>query len=55
VLFTATTDGAFIVDEPATLAQRAELAATRGFVPFFDRGPGYRQLSGRDCAEADLI
>ena len=29
-------------------------AAERGFVPFFDRGPGYRQLSGRDYAEVDV-
>jgi hypothetical protein len=24
-------------------------------VPFFDRGPGYRQLSGRDYAEVDIV
>jgi N-methylhydantoinase B len=48
-------DVAWKVDAPATEARRAELRASRGFVPFFDRGPGYRQLSGRDYAEVDLL
>jgi N-methylhydantoinase B len=43
------------VDLAATQAQRDRLRASRGFVPFFDRGPGYRQLSGRDYAEVDLL
>jgi N-methylhydantoinase B len=43
------------VDTSATQAQRARLRATRGVIPFFDRGPGYRQLSGRDYAEVDLV
>ena len=30
----------------------SKLRGSRGFVPFFDRGPGYRQLSGRDYAES---
>ena len=38
-----------------TQARRDELRATRGFMPFFDRGPGYRQLSGRPYAELDLL
>ena len=36
---------------PATERLRDELRSERGFVPFIDRGPGYRQLSGRDYAE----
>jgi N-methylhydantoinase B len=47
-------DGSYGVDESATRARRDELRAQRGFVPFFDRGPGYRQLSGREYAELDL-
>jgi N-methylhydantoinase B len=43
------------VDAQATEVRRAELRASRGFVPFFDRGAGYRQLSGRDYAEVDLL
>jgi N-methylhydantoinase B len=46
---------AFEVDPSATDTQREKLRRLRGFVPFFDRGPGYRQLSGRDYAEVDLI
>jgi N-methylhydantoinase B len=43
------------VDVKATEQRRRERRAGRGFVPFFDRGPGYRQLSGRDYAEVDLL
>src|SRR5438067_383571 len=43
------------VDADATGRRRDELRAQRGFVPFFDRGPGYRQLSGREFAEVDLV
>jgi N-methylhydantoinase B len=43
------------VDAHATERLRDELRAQRGFVPFFDRGPGYRQLSGREFAEVDLV
>jgi N-methylhydantoinase B len=43
------------VDADATGRRRDELRARRGFVPFFDRGPGYRQLSGRELAEVDLV
>jgi N-methylhydantoinase B len=50
-----TPDGAYAIDGPATGALRERLAAQRGFVPFFDRGPGYRQLSGRAYAEEDLV
>jgi N-methylhydantoinase B len=48
-------DGSFGVDLAETQSLREELRAKRGFVPFFDRGPGYRQLSGRDYAEVDLV
>jgi len=48
-------DGSFGVDLTATEALRDDLRAQRGFVPFFDRGPGYRQLSGRDYAEVDVV
>jgi len=48
-------DGTCGVDAEATRARRDELRAARGFVPFFDRGPGYRQLSGRPYAELDLL
>jgi len=44
-----------IVDLKATERLRDELRAERGSLPFFDRGPGYRQLSGRDFAEVDLL
>ena len=43
------------VDETATAALRAEIRRRRGKVPFFDRGPGYRELSGRDYAQVDLL
>ena len=44
-----------VIDEPATRALRAELHARRGPRPFFDRGPGYRSLAGRDHAEVDTL
>ena len=43
------------LDVSATERLRAALGASRGFVPFFDRGPGYRQLSGREYAEVDVL
>jgi N-methylhydantoinase B len=43
------------VDFQATARLRDELRQSRGFVPFFDRGPGYRQLSGREYAEVDVL
>jgi N-methylhydantoinase B len=48
----------FVLDEldaDATTALRESLRAARGDAPFFDRGPGYRELSGRDYAEVDLL
>ena len=48
-------DGAgFEIDVEATTALRARVAAERGPRPFFDRGPGYRRLAGRDHAEVDF-
>ncbi|WP_372507024.1 hydantoinase B/oxoprolinase family protein [Actinomadura madurae] len=44
-------DGA--VDGEATATLRARLRAERGAVPFFDRGPGYPELSG-GLASADV-
>ena len=43
------------VDTEATAARRADLAATRGEPAFFDRGPGYRTLSGQAAAEFDAL
>jgi N-methylhydantoinase B len=48
-------DGSCEADLASTSALRQRLRDSRGFVPFFDRGPGYRQLSGRDYAEVDLL
>jgi len=50
----ASAGGDVIADPTATRDLRARLAAARGAAPFFDRGPGYRQLSGRDHADVDL-
>jgi N-methylhydantoinase B len=47
-------DATFEVDANATSALRAQLRAARSPRPFFDRGPGYRLLSGRDHAEVDV-
>ncbi|HEV8643794.1 MAG TPA: hydantoinase B/oxoprolinase family protein [Methylomirabilota bacterium] len=44
-----------LIDRAATRALRDELRATRGPRPFFDRGPGYRRLAGRDHAEVDTL
>jgi N-methylhydantoinase B len=35
-----------VVDEAATAARRAQLAAARGETRMFDRGPGYPLLAG---------
>jgi N-methylhydantoinase B len=48
-------DAVPMVDTTATRALRAELCARRPPRPFFDRGPGYRRLSGRAQAEVDTI
>ncbi len=43
------------VDVAATRALRERLRAARGRQPFFDRGPGYRQLAGVDHAAVDFV
>jgi N-methylhydantoinase B len=42
-------------DEAATAALRRTLRERRGRTPFFDRGPGYRRLAGRDHADVDVL
>jgi N-methylhydantoinase B len=42
-------------DAAATLSLRQRLRETRGRLPFFDRGPGYRRLAGRDHADVDFV
>jgi N-methylhydantoinase B len=44
-----------MVDWAATNALRDELQSERGELPFFERGPGYKRLSGRDHAEVDRL
>jgi N-methylhydantoinase B len=43
------------IDMVATEALRARVRAGRGVQPFFDRGPGYRRLAGREHAEVDVL
>ncbi len=43
------------IDAAATRALRSELGRTRPPGAFFDRGPGYRQLAGRDHADVDTV
>jgi hypothetical protein len=42
-------------DLAATAARRVRLAAERGPAPFFDRGPGYARLAGKDHADVDFV
>jgi N-methylhydantoinase B len=42
-------------DADATAALRTRLRRSRGQLPFFDRGPGYRRLAGTDHADVDLL
>src|SRR5690349_13299897 len=54
VVLTLADDGSYIPDLTATATLRDRLAAVRGPVPLFDRGPGYRLLSGgQDNAAVD--
>ena len=46
-------DATVDVDAEATAAFRERLRAIRPARPFFDRGPGYRRLAGRDHADVD--
>jgi N-methylhydantoinase B len=43
------------VDAAATRALRGQLRRARRPGVFFDRGPGYRQLAGRDHSELDVV
>jgi N-methylhydantoinase B len=47
--------GVVVGDAAATIALRERMRASRGPLPFFDRGPGYRQLSGREYADVDVV
>jgi N-methylhydantoinase B len=54
VVVSIATDGEVHVDAAATRILRQNLVAERDPAqPLFDRGPGYRQLSGRSSAEVD--
>jgi N-methylhydantoinase B len=55
VVFVPGQDDEPVVDPGATAALRDRLRAARGRPPFFDRGPGYRRLAGRDRAEVDRV
>jgi hypothetical protein len=55
VVLHETRPGWFEPDAVETHLLREQLAASRGQAPFFDRGPGYRQLSGRPHADVDLL
>jgi N-methylhydantoinase B len=55
VVLMAGGDGERRLEEAATAALRSRLRAERGRPPFFDRGPGYRQLAGRDHADVDAV
>jgi N-methylhydantoinase B len=48
-------DGVVGHDASATASLRRTLRAARGRLPFFDRGPGYRRLAGRDHADVDFV
>jgi N-methylhydantoinase B len=47
-------DGEAGHDPAATASLRQELRQRRGPAAFFDRGPGYRRLAGRDHADVDV-
>jgi N-methylhydantoinase B len=55
VLTGSVEDDTLGVDDAATAARRAELAAARTEAPMFDRGPGYATLAGATHAEVDRI
>jgi len=50
-----TADGEPSLDAEATAALRSFLQSGPRPLPFFDRGPGYRGLAGRDQAEVDVL
>jgi N-methylhydantoinase B len=55
VVLTADAAGEPRVDDAETRALRAEQRRGRGRAPFFDRGPGYRELAGTDHADVDFL
>jgi N-methylhydantoinase B len=55
VVLTEGGDGEARHDGEATVSLRRKLREARGHVSFFDRGPGYRRLAGRDHADVDLV
>jgi len=55
VIVVPTADGEPSLDAEATAALRSFLQSGPRTLPFFDRGPGYRGLAGRDQAEVDVL
>ena len=55
VVLAASPDGETGHDLAATASLRQELREARGRLAFFDRGPGYRRLAGRDHADVDFV
>jgi N-methylhydantoinase B len=55
VVLAASPDGETGHDRAATASLRQELREARGRLAFFDRGPGYRRLAGRDHADVDFV
>ena len=55
VIVVPTADGEPSLDAEATAALRSFLQSGPRPLPFFDRGPGYRGLAGRDQAEVDVV
>jgi N-methylhydantoinase B len=55
VVLLGSDDGSFTVAAQATTSLRERLRAERpAITPLFDRGAGYRQLSGREYADVDF-
>ena len=62
VILIQAADGTYAPDPDQTTDLRRRLASQRnhfeaaqGAIPFFDRGPGYRQLSGQPFAPVDIL
>jgi N-methylhydantoinase B len=54
VVLVAGQDGELAPDGVASAALRSRLRETRGRLPFFDRGAGYRRLAGREGSDFDF-
>ena len=54
VVLATDTDRETAHDAAATAALRSRLREARGRPPFFDRGPGYRRLAGREGSDFDF-